>query len=177
MAPPVTLNTRVITRCAPMLIIRLIINNVSPTPRYVESLRDPVVASIKPLAIMDAIVCPDWNSDVGIAVGPVALPISIATAIVSPTARPKPSIIAPNMPDLPYFSTQRFVTSHFVAPMLYAPSRMELGTAVRTSFEIDAIVGIIIIAKMTPAVRMPKPVGVPLNIGIQSRYLDNGIST
>jgi hypothetical protein len=56
---------------------------------------------MKPLAIKDGKVCPWLKSDETMAFGPVALPMTIVTAIVSPTALPKPKMIAPKIPERP----------------------------------------------------------------------------
>src|SRR5205085_3749313 len=53
------------------------------------------VASVNSLAMVEAIVEPGENSEVG---KPWALPITKVTAIVSPSARPSPSITAPIAP-------------------------------------------------------------------------------
>src|SRR5919202_1226281 len=78
------------------------------------------------------------------------LPMTIVTAIVSPTARPKPSMIAPAMPGAPLASTIR-VVSHFVAPKASAASRCETGTAASTSRTTAVIIGVTMMASMQPA--------------------------
>src|SRR5579883_1613396 len=93
-------------------------------------------------------------------------PITIVTAIVSPTALASPSIAAAKIPDLAYGNTALEMTSHFVAP------RDNIA-----SLEIADTVGIIIIAKITPAVKKSSPKGVPEKKGINPRYLFRGIST
>src|SRR5260370_1220843 len=56
----------------------------------------------------------------------------MVTAIVSPTARPRPRIMAPAMPGAPFTRTTK-VVSHLVAPRASAASRCVFGTAERTS--------------------------------------------
>ena len=58
-----------------------------------------------------------------------ALPVTIITAIVSPMARPMPSMTAMTMPERAAGSTTRQIVCHCVAPMASAPSRYSLGTA------------------------------------------------
>ena len=79
------------------------------------------------------------------------LPMTIVTAIVSPSARARPRMIAPAMPPLAYGSTARWMVSQRVAPSASMPSRWVLGTARRISRETAVIVGRIMIARMTPA--------------------------
>src|SRR5579864_916702 len=110
------------------------------------------------------IVCPGWNNECGNALGPVAFPISIVTAMVSPTALPRPSIDAPIRPDLEYGITASLKTSHFVAPSMYAASLWLFGTASIISLEIADIVGIIMMARTMLAVKISKPNGLPEKI-------------
>src|SRR5919206_1085294 len=69
------------------------------------------------------------------------LPITIVTAIVSPSARPKPRITAPAIPGAPFTSTTRII-SHLVAPRASAASRCEPGTAASTSRTTAEIIGV-----------------------------------
>jgi len=62
----------------------------------------PTVASLNDVAIFDAIVWVWSNSEFGIA---SLFPMTMVTAIVSPRARPKPSITAPMMPPCPPVAT------------------------------------------------------------------------
>jgi hypothetical protein len=61
------------------------------------------------------------------------------TAIVSPSARPNPSITAPMIPDRPYGSTAVHTASQRVAPSPMAASRWVAGTARRTSRDTAAM--------------------------------------
>ena len=85
------------------------------------------------------------------------LPITIVTAIVSPSARPKPRITAPKIPARELLRTAIFIISHWVQPRPSAASRCEWGMARKTSREIEEIVGMIMIARITPAVSIPTP--------------------
>ncbi len=67
----------------------------------------------KVAAMCAAIVPPVWNSEAFIDVAP---PITWATAIASPIARPSPRITAPTMPDLEYGRTTWRTISQRVAP-------------------------------------------------------------
>ena len=57
--------------------------------------------SKKPLAMREDIVWPGLKREVGIAADPEAFPMSIVTAIVSPTALPRPKMTAPKIPERP----------------------------------------------------------------------------
>ena len=85
------------------------------------------------------------------------LPITIVTAIVSPSARPSPSTHAPKMPTRAAGSTTRVAVSHFVAPSAIDASRRSRGIAAITSREIAVTVGTIMSARMIPAVSSPTP--------------------
>ncbi|MEZ4717019.1 MAG: hypothetical protein R2851_13180 [Caldilineaceae bacterium] len=58
-----------------------------------------------------------------------ALPVTIITAMVSPMARPTPSMTAVIRPGRAAGNTTRQMVCHWVAPMASAPSRYSLGTA------------------------------------------------
>src|SRR5437762_12364261 len=70
-------------------------NSVAPTAISADKWRS-LVASLNSFAINDAIVYPGANNDADIS---GRFPITMVTAIVSPRARPRPSIIPPMMPD------------------------------------------------------------------------------
>jgi hypothetical protein len=71
------------------------------------------------LASAEAIELPGANSD---ALMRYALPMTNVTAIVSPSARPRPSMMPPITPTFVYGSTMFQTTSHVVAPRPYADS-------------------------------------------------------
>ena len=102
--------------------------------------------------------------------------MTIVTAIVSPTALPSPSNVAPNNPDL---ASDKIIldVSQRVAPSANAASRCAVGIAFRTSREIDVIIGRIMIARINPAASIPNPYGAPLNNGRNFKFLDNKGST
>src|ERR1700677_3915566 len=85
------------------------------------------------------------------------LPTTIVTAIVSPSARPSPSIEAPKIPRVDPFNTARRVTYHRVAPSAKAASRCETGTERNTTREIDVMIGTIMIATIMAADKMHGP--------------------
>src|SRR5438094_684663 len=78
------------------------------------------VAFRKLFAIQLAMVCPWSKREMEIA---LRFPIVMVTAIVSPTARPRPRMIAPKIPARAYRRTATRVVSHRVAPRLKAASR------------------------------------------------------
>src|SRR3712207_1340685 len=75
------------------------------------------------------------------------LPITIVTAIVSPSARPRPSMTPPIMPARAYGTIASQITSHWVPPTASNASRWWTGTLLRTSREMAAMVGRIMIAR------------------------------
>ena len=80
------------------------------------------------------------------------------TAIVSPSARPSPSMMPPMTPIRVYGSTTLRTTSHVVQPRPYADSFSTGGTISNTSRITDAMNGITMTDRMTPAVSTPSPV-------------------
>ncbi len=83
------------------------------------------------------------------------LPMTIVTAIVSPRARPKPSMIAPRIPLLPKPSAT-LIASHRVAPRAYAASRWVKGTFFRISRATDDENGTTMIARISAAFPCPR---------------------
>ena len=69
-------------------------------------------------------------------------PVAIKTIIVSPTARPKPIIIAENIPGLAEARTTLTAVCHNVAPSAREPDIKCLGTLDKASSEIVKIMGI-----------------------------------
>ena len=92
------------------------------------------------------------------------------TAIVSPKARPSAKTAAPNIPEIPAGNNTPNIVSQRVAPKDMEPLRNSLGTANNTSRLIAAIVGKIIIPRMTPAASIPYPEGAVLNKGNHWKY-------
>jgi len=89
-------------------------------------------------------------------------PITSATAIVSPMARPSPSRTAPTTPPWLCGQTAPVIISHRVAPSAYAPSLSIAGTVAMTSRDSEVTIGVIMKARMMPAVKNDAPlVGVP----------------
>ncbi len=110
-------------------------------------------ASLNSLASAEAIELPGSNSEVLIR---YALPMTNVTAIVSPSARPRPSMTPPITPTFVYGSTTFQTTSQVVAPMPYADSFSTGGTISNTSRITDAMNGITMIDRMTPAESGPR---------------------
>ncbi|CAM5728210.1 hypothetical protein SALBM217S_07475 [Streptomyces griseoloalbus] len=77
---------------------------------------------------------------------------TVATAIVSPSARPRPSIEAEMMPERPNGSTARRMTSQRVAPRARAASSCICGTWRKTSRLTLVMIGRIMIASRMPTV-------------------------
>src|ERR1041385_6882329 len=121
-------------------------NRISPTSNSADRYRF-VVASENSFAIAAAIVYAGWNNETPIS---WRLPITIVTAIVSPSARPSPRITAPMSPVRPYGSTADRTASQRVAPIASAASRWLPGTASSTSRDTAAMYGTIMIARMIP---------------------------
>ena len=96
---------------------------------------------------------------------------TIATARVSPSARPRPSIAPPMTPERPYGSTAIRIISQRVAPRASAASRCRDGAWGKTSREIALMIGRIITASTRPAVSIVRPVADagPAKSGIQPR--------
>ena len=75
------------------------------------------------------------------------------TAIVSPIARPRPSIEAPTIPEREYGSTAMRIISQRVAPSASDASLSSAGTVAMTSREIALTIGRIMIARISPATK------------------------
>ena len=96
------------------------------------------------------------------------LPMTMVTAIVSPSARPRARITAPEMPARPYGKTTCQIVSHFVAPRASEPSRCICGTADSTSRETAAMKGSTMMARINPR-QHPQPVEGPEKSGRKPR--------
>ena len=96
----------------------------------------------------------------------------IATAIVSPSARPRPSIDALITADLPNGRTVIRIISQRVAPSASAPSRSLRGVWVNTERDTAVMIGRIITASTTPATSIVRPVAVagPSKNGMKPRW-------
>src|SRR6266550_3531265 len=121
-------------------------NRISPTSNRADRYR-LVVASLNSFAIAAAIVYAGCRSEMLMS---CRFPMSIVTAIVSPSARPRPRMTAPIKPARPYGRTADRTASHRVAPMASAASRWLAGTASSTSRDTAAMYGTIMIARMIP---------------------------
>ena len=145
------------------------------SPRLISAdVCSPIEASLNVVAICEAMVCELSKMLCGIC---GRLPMTIVTAIVSPSARPSPRMTAPMIPERAYGRTAFVIISQRVAPSASIASRCESGTAVMTSREIATMVGRIIRVRITPAVNRPTPNGGPAKIGIQPRVSTTHAST
>ena len=70
------------------------------------------------------------------------LPVAISTIMVSPTARPMPTMMAEKMPGLAVSSTTQNRVCHGVAPSASEPEVRCLGTLNTASSAIEKMVGI-----------------------------------
>ncbi len=96
----------------------------------------------------------------------------IASAMVSPSARPRPSITAAMTPGRPYGSTAVRIISHRVAPRASAASSLAVGVCRNTSRESEVMIGSTMIASTREPSRIELPYGPsPPKIGIQPKYL------
>ena len=88
---------------------------------------------------------------------PVNPPLTSATAIASPMARPKPRIIAAATPPRVYGKTTPRTISQRVVPRPRAPSFSSDGTLRKSSREMLAMIGRIMIVRTTIAVKTFEP--------------------
>ena len=95
----------------------------------------------------------------------------IATAIVSPSARPRPSIAPLTIPERPNGSTAMRIISQRVAPSASAASSCSRGVCRKTSRESAVMIGRIITASVMPTMNIVRPVADtgPAKSGIQPR--------
>ena len=70
------------------------------------------------------------------------LPVAISTIIVSPTARPKPTMTAEKMPGLAVGSTTRVTVCQRFAPRASEPATRFGGTFEKASSEMAKMIGI-----------------------------------
>jgi len=111
--------------------------------------------SLNPEAISAARVCPGPNILAGIWFAP---PTTIATAIVSPNARPNPSKMAARIFEEDARKMTFFTVSHFVAPTDNDASFRESGIALKDSTHNEIIIGKTITARIIAAVNTHNPV-------------------
>ena len=137
---------------------KVITKSKNPSAKSVEKWKPS--ASPNSLARTDAMEVPGENSEVGIR---FALPITKVTAMVSPKARPKPSITPPITPFWVYGSTTCRTTSHVVHPKPYADSRKIAGVISNTSRITAATKGSTMNANTMPAAKIPMPLVAPPN--------------
>ena len=112
------------------------------------------------LTMKEAIVEMGENNEVGRILMPP--PDTISTAIVSPSARPSARTIPPINVALTMGIIALLTTSKWVAPSAKADSRFSLGTCIRASSKVDAMIGVIINASTRLAASRPYPLPVGL---------------
>src|SRR5690606_3292059 len=97
---------------------------------------------------------------------------TMATAIVSPSARPRPSIDAPMIADRPNGSTVILIISQCVAPSASAASSCRRGVCRNASRTTAVMIGSTMTASTSAATSIVRPVddGGPANNGIQPRF-------
>src|SRR5574337_2202678 len=81
------------------------------------------------------------------------LPVAISTIIVSPTARPKPIMIAEKIPELAVGSTTLMAVCQRVAPRASAPATRCCGTLARESSAMVKMIGIMAKPMAKPTTR------------------------
>src|SRR6202043_1117555 len=157
--------------------MNVIRNRIKPSSISADVCK-PGLASANSLASAEVMLLPGENSET--LSSRLVLPITNVTAIVSPSARPRPSITPPITPVRVNGNTIFHITSQVVQPMPYADSFSRTGVTSNTSRITAAMYGMIMIAKITPAQRMPMPIGGPLNnaptIGMPLRSVPSGFS-
>ena len=82
-----------------------------------------------------------------------------ASAIVSPSARPRPSMVAAIRPGRPYGRTAVRIISHFVAPRASAASSFIWGVCANTSRDSAVMIGRTMIARTIEPSRIDFPYG------------------
>ena len=125
-------------------------------------------ASPNVLAMLAAMVLPPFSIRLNEMLK--TMPSVIASAIVSPSARPRPSITAAITPGLPYGSTAVRTISHLVAPSASAASSFMPGVCRKTSRDNDVMIGSTMIARTRLPSMTERPNGPsPPNSGIQPK--------
>src|SRR5699024_3295505 len=103
----------------------------------------------------------------------------MATAMVSPSARPSPSMVAETMRDLPKGSTAMRIISQRVAPRARAASSCRRGVWRKISRVREVMIGRIMIDRTSEAVRSVRPVcdtepsAAGAKIGIHPNHFDS----
>src|ERR1700722_6485622 len=108
--------------CAAAITVKEMRNNNRPNAIRDEVYRSPT-ASVNSLAMDEEIVVPGANNEVLMR---CSLPITKVTAMVSPSARPRPNITPPTMPTRECGTTTFHMTSQVVAPRPY-PDSLSMG--------------------------------------------------
>ena len=90
----------------------------------------------------------------------IAQPVAISTVMVSPIARPMPSILAAIMPDAAAGIFTKISVCHFVAPRAREASSNDFGTLFNASSVRLMIVGNAITANNIDPLRAFNPLGI-----------------
>src|ERR1700722_2702692 len=133
--------------------MKVIKNKTKPNSIRALRYKSPV-ASVNSLAMTEAMVYPGANSEALIW---GLLPMTIVTAMVSPSARARARKTEPMMPVRAQGTTTCQVDSQRVAPMASAASRCSRGTLSKTSRDTEIMKGTTMMARTMPAVRNPTP--------------------
>ena len=104
-------------------------------------------------------------------VEPSITPLIIATAIVSPSARPSPSIEAPITPARTHGKVTARIASESVIPSASAPSIVARGTCRRRSRVVAAMIGMTMIASTIAEGSSPSPVAGRAAKEAEDRYV------
>ena len=135
------------------------VSKSSTAPRaMIELVPIPGEASANWLTMAEPRVAPGVVSDSGMA---GRLPITMATAMLSPRARPTDRVTAALTPARAAGKTARRTTCHLVAPSAMAASRSATGTAAKAVRLRATMVGRVITARTAEARRMLGPYASP----------------
>src|SRR5262249_55081280 len=142
---------------AAAMTVKVMRNNSAPSAINDDVYRSPT-ASVNSLAMEAEMVVPGASNE-----GLIrwALPITKVTAMVSPSALPRPNMMPPTMPVREYGTTTFQITSQVVAPSPYADSFNTSGTVSKTSRVTAEMNGSTMIANTPEAVSTPIPNGGP----------------
>src|ERR1039457_5480467 len=113
------------TRSCPTTLTGIVRRSRTPASAITELVPSPGEASANWLTMAEPSVAPGARSEWGIA---GRLPITSATAMLSPSARPTASVMAAAIPDLAPGRTVRRTTCQWVAPSAIAASLSAMGT-------------------------------------------------
>ena len=140
---------------AVMLTTSVMANNTRPDAISAPCPTSP--ASPNRLAMFAAMVLPPGPRKSKLTA--YTLPSVSASAMVSPSARPRPSMTEAMMPGRPYGKTAVRIISHFVAPSASAASSLADGVCWNTSRDSEVTIGSTMIASTIEPSRTDLPYG------------------